>query len=202
MPGTDGKPRRPPARSPGLAAEDAALWAHVTKDVKPLRKPPAAKAPAADTPAAPPPKPRQAALRRPHPLPPADLPPPVYKGPAAPELSHGKAPGLDRRTSARLKRGQMEIDGRLDLHGMTQAEAYRALTGYLIGAHGQGRRCILVITGKGLKETGEIGVLRRAVPGWLNAPPLRALVHAFTYAAPKDGGEGALYVLLKKRKEA
>lgn len=196
MPGTDGKRRHPPH----LAAEDAALWAHVTRDVKPLRKRPAVSAPEAEVPVAPPPKPRQVALRRPHILPSVD-PLPVHKGPAAPELSHGKAPGLDRRTGARLRRGQLPVDGRIDLHGMTQAEAHRALTGYLIGAHGRGQRCILVITGKGLKETGEIGVLRRAVPGWLNAPPLRALVHAFTYAAPKDGGEGALYVLLKKRKE-
>jgi len=61
---------------------------------------------------------------------------------------------------------------------------------------------VLVITGKGTRDTGEIGVLRQAVPGWLNAPPLKGLIHAFDYAARPHGGAGALYILLKRNKGA
>ena len=85
---------------------------------------------------------------------------------------------------------------------MTQTEAHRELIGFLTRAYGQGKRCVLVITGKGTRESGEIGVLRRAVPGWLNAPPLKGLIHAFDHAARSHGGEGALYILLKRNKGA
>ena len=82
-------------------------------------------------------------------------------------------------------------------HGMTQAEAHGALSAYLDRAQGATRRCILVITGKGrVSENG--GVLRTMVPRWLNAPATRARVLAIAPAQPKDGGAGALYVLLRR----
>jgi DNA-nicking Smr family endonuclease len=94
----------------------------------------------------------------------------------------------------------MAVEGRLDLHGMTQAEAHPALTDFLAGAQDAGKRCVLVITGKGLRPDGRAGVLRDAVPGWLNSPPNRRRILSFTPATPADGGTGALYILLKRLK--
>lgn len=81
---------------------------------------------------------------------------------------------------------------------MTRTEAHHALTRFLESSYLQGRRAVLIITGKGLREDGRIGVLRGAVPRWLNEPPAHAWVRAFDHAAPRDGGEGALYVLLRR----
>ncbi|MDJ0950025.1 MAG: Smr/MutS family protein [Alphaproteobacteria bacterium] len=105
----------------------------------------------------------------------------------------------------RLRRGQLPIDARLDLHGMTQAEAHRALADFIAISHDAGRRCVLVITGKGgraedVSTTQRTGVLRQAVPQWLSGPPNAALVLATAPARPKDGGAGALYVLLRRRR--
>jgi len=97
-----------------------------------------------------------------------------------------------------MRRGRLPIDDAIDLHGCTQEQAYVALAGFLGRAHGAGRRCVLVVTGKGLRDG--TGVLRAMVPRWLNEPALRRLVLGFSYAQPKDGGEGALYVLLKRQR--
>jgi DNA-nicking Smr family endonuclease len=115
-----------------------------------------------------------------------------------PELRHDAQPGLDKRTAARLRRGQLPIEARIDLHGLTQDEADRALTAFLAASRGAGRRCVLAITGKGLGPDGSVGVLRAAVPGWLNRVGNRRHVLAFRHAQPRDGGEGALYILLKR----
>lgn len=173
---------------------DAGLWDRVTRDVEPLqggRQPP---------PKPRPPPPKQAvtpAARKPAAKPPPAAPPP--KRAELPELAPGAPAGLDKRTAQRLKRGQLAIDGRIDLHGMTQAEAHGALTAYLERAQGSTRRCILVITGKGrVSENG--GVLRTMAPRWLNAPANRARILAIAPAQPKDGGAGALYVLLRRKR--
>jgi DNA-nicking Smr family endonuclease len=100
-----------------------------------------------------------------------------------------------------MKRGQMDIEATLDLHGMTQEQAHRALGGFLSGSQSAGKQTVRVITGKGGKDTGSgRGVLRDAVPRWLNEGPNRRMIKAFSHAAPKHGGEGALYVLLKRLK--
>lgn len=125
---------------------------------------------------------------------------PVRTTDKLPELKTGASPGVDKRTAARLKRGQLAIDGRIDLHGMTQAKAHRALEGFLTASQGAGKRCVLVITGKGLRPTGETGVLRNLVPRWMNAPAIRGRVLSFCTAQPRDGGTGALYVLLKRKR--
>ncbi len=117
-----------------------------------------------------------------------------------PELKTGASPGLDKRTAVRLKRGQLAIEGRIDLHGMTQTKAHRALEGFLTASQGAGKRCVLVITGKGLRPTGETGLLRNLVPRWMNAPAIRGRVLSFCTAQPRDGGTGALYVLLKRKR--
>ncbi len=181
---------KPPKATSG--SDDASLWDRVTRDVAPLqgrRQSP------------PKPTPKQAvtpAERKPAAKPPPAAPPPP-KPAELPPLAPGASAGLDKRTAQRLKRGQLAIDGRIDLHGMTQAEAHGALTAYLERAQGPTRRCILVITGKGrVSENG--GVLRLMVPRWLNAPANRARVLAIAPAQPKDGGAGALYVLLRRQR--
>ncbi len=117
-----------------------------------------------------------------------------------PPMQHGHADGLDRASRKRMRRGQVTIEARLDLHGMIQTEAHRSLTGFLERAYLSGKRSVLVITGKGLRLSGETGVLRNAVPRWLNEPPMRHWVRGFDYAAPSDGGEGALYILLRRKR--
>lgn len=186
-------PDPPPGPERAVSADEKALWREVMETVRPLApgkgrdKPPAVPAPVART------KPGTP-LPRPRPV----LPPRKPEPPAEPPLEHGEAPGLDKRTRLRLRRGQVEIQGVMDLHGLTQVEAHRALAGFLEGAHGAGKRAVLVITGKGL--TPGSGVLRAAVPRWLNEPAMRSMIRAFSHAAPKDGGEGALYVLLRRKR--
>ncbi|HXZ00590.1 MAG TPA: Smr/MutS family protein [Stellaceae bacterium] len=109
------------------------------------------------------------------------------------DLAADAAPGLDRRSAERLRRGQRAIEARLDLHGMTQDQAHRALDRFIARAQDGGKRCLLVITGKS-------GVLRETVPRWLNEAPNRGRLLAFSPAQPRDGGPGALYLLLRRRR--
>jgi len=142
----------------------------------------------------------------PKPLPTSNRP--VNHGPKPPErvlariqkFEHGQGDGLDRVSRKNMRRGKVKVEGRLDLHGMIQAEAHRNLLVFLEHAYLSGRRCVLVITGKGMTLNGETGVLRNAVPGWLNEHPVNQWIRGFDYAAPADGGQGALYVLLRRKK--
>ena len=103
--------------------------------------------------------------------------------------------GIDRATAERLRRGRYPVDSVLDLHGMTQAEAHRALIRSVATARAAGQRCLLVITGHG-RTTG--GILKAAVPRWLDEPQLRTQVLMIAPARPQDGGTAALYVLLRR----
>lgn len=114
---------------------------------------------------------------------------------APPALEVGSSPGVDRRTADRFKRGKLAIDGRLDLHGMSREAAQTALFGFIATSHATGKRCVVVVTGKGR------GILREAVPHWLNLPALRDKILAVDTARPEHGGTGALYVLLKRRRD-
>jgi DNA-nicking Smr family endonuclease len=116
------------------------------------------------------------------------------------DLVAGAAGGADKRTLTKLRRGQISPESRIDLHNMTQSEAYAALASFLASAQASGKRCVLVITGKGYRSEGSVGVLRTNVPHWLNQPANRARILAFSHAAAADGGEGALYVLLRRRR--
>ena len=173
---------------------DAELWARVAKSARPLGKRTAA-------PTLEPPRPavrpsvKEAQLPR----------QPVPKAPPKPApVARGEA--LDRQTARQLERGRLAVEARLDLHGMRQRDAHAALRRFLKAAHGKGLRHVLVITGKGAEpdtrrsfyEEDERGVLRQAVPHWLAAPDLASLVVSYSAAPRRLGGEGALYVRLRK----
>jgi DNA-nicking Smr family endonuclease len=103
-----------------------------------------------------------------------------------------------------MKRGKMQLDARLDLHGYRQEEAFSILSDFIINSARSKKRCVLVVTGKGLHnetagDTG-MGVLRKSVPIWLNEEPNRSQILSFSHATPSDGGVGALYVLLKRQR--
>ena len=180
-----------------VTPDELELWRHVAQSVRPIkskRRPAPLKEPA---PSAPPAKARAA-----KPAAPSVKPQP----PAKPhELTHGLSHGIDRRQAERFRRGKLAIEGKIDLHGRTQQDAHDDLLAFLRRAHAAGKRNVLVVTGKGMttsqrKPTGT-GILRQAVPRWLNEPTFRALVLAFDYAESRHGGEGALYVLLKRVRE-
>lgn len=113
----------------------------------------------------------------------------------APQSTLGNRAGIDRATAERLKRGRYPVDAVLDLHGMTQEEAHRTLSGVVADARAAGRRCILVVTGQG-RTTG--GVLKTAVPRWLDEPHLQRHLLAAAPARPQHGGGGAFYLLLRR----
>jgi DNA-nicking Smr family endonuclease len=170
------------------------LWESVAKQVKPLRKKP--RVAKADTPA-----PATAAVTK-HPAAPkskAAAPIVSPPKPSPPPLAPPLAP-LGRRERSQLSRGRKDIDARLDLHGMTQTRAHRVLFTFLQRAHHDGLTFVLVITGKG-KVGGaesERGVLRRQVPQWLSLPEFRSMVVGFEEAHIGHGGEGALYVRVRR----
>jgi len=114
-------------------------------------------------------------------------------------LSVGDLKQLDRSLQQKMKRGELTISATLDLHGLTQNSAMARLTSFLNQAYAQQNRCVLVITGKGAGGL-KAGVLQQAVPQWLNTQPLRTIILAFCYAQRNQGGQGALYVLLKRKK--
>jgi DNA-nicking Smr family endonuclease len=178
----------PPRRARQLSPDERRLWAQVARAVRPL---PGRSVPdAPDAPAEPP-----ARGAEPRPVP----------GPARPPLGKAATPPLapmERKTLTALRRGARRADAVIDLHGMRQAEAYEALTGFLRGARARGHGLVLVVTGKGAAAFGdrlfeERGVLRRVVPHWLRLPELRPVVLGFVEAAPHHGGSGALYVRLR-----
>ena len=115
-----------------------------------------------------------------------------------PALAPGDVIGVDRRLAERLKRGRLPIQSSLDLHGLTQAEAHAAVEGFIARAADRGLRTVLIVTGKGRRDGG--GILKTALPRWLNEAALRGHVLALAEARPEHGGAGALYVLLRRRR--
>jgi DNA-nicking Smr family endonuclease len=174
-----------------LSDEDRIIWTKVARTAQPLKgKPPlpadelqagssaAMETLLADAPAAPreiePKRPERKARPGPHPF--------------------------DQQTRDKLSKGRLQIDARVDLHGMTQGEAHGLLLSFLYRAHASGLRYVLVITGKGA-SFGSEGVLKRAVPTWLSTPPFRTLVGGHDAAARQHGGAGAIYIRLRRRNE-
>lgn len=105
---------------------------------------------------------------------------------------------LDRPTHRKISKGRLDIEARIDLHGLTQSDAYELLYHFLLSAHGRGLRHVMVITGKG-RSMGSEGVLKQVVPHWFSTPLFRLLVSAYEDAAHHHGGHGALYVRLRKQ---
>jgi DNA-nicking Smr family endonuclease len=188
--------RRPRRR---LSEDEHRLWSGITRSVAPLKRKPAGPhhhevllTPGERGP--PPPRRRgdPAAVRHP-------AAKSVIKPASKPVLP---VVGLDRRQKQRLARGTQTIDGRIDLHGKTQSEAHAALLGFLRRAQADGARYVLVITGKGgvsgPGSSGERGILKRQVPMWLRLPEFRLHVLAVEDAHAAHGGEGALYVRVRR----
>jgi DNA-nicking Smr family endonuclease len=178
----------PTLRKRALSEEEKALWHEVAKSARPLRRrkriiPDDDRCEPIETATAAPIEVKQ--LRRPA-VPAAKQPPPL-------------AP-LGRRERSQIAKGRKPIDAKLDLHGMTQARAHRTLIAFLQRAHRDGAIFVLIITGKGRAPASESerGILRRQVPLWLGLPDLRNLVVGFEEAHVGHGGEGALYVRLRR----
>jgi DNA-nicking Smr family endonuclease len=185
----NGKRRR------GLTYEDRVLWTTVAKSIKPLRA--EAKNVAGDDADVVPETPKPRLKHPPKFIKPAKVQKtfaPVL--PAANPVAPPSMEPLTRRMKSRVAKGKHAIDARLDLHGFTQHEAHAVLLRFLRTAHDRDARLVLVITGKG--RGGEIGVLRRQVPQWLGLPEFRALVVGFEDAAIAHGGEGALYIRVRR----
>ena len=194
----DSPSRLPPSKPGQPPADDTALWEQVTKSVTELHSgrntvflkeeartvadpaataEKAAKKPVAkQTPKAPPAKP---------------------PAPRPADLRLGERSGIDRSNARRLQRGQMALEDRLDLHGLSKEQAHRQLIAFISRAVQQNLRHVLVITGKG--RDGQ-GVLRHEVPLWLKDAPLAGYINAISQAQPQDGGAGALYIRLKRQR--
>jgi DNA-nicking Smr family endonuclease len=184
-------------RRRSLSDDERTLWSTVTRAIKPLRR-------------------RKAMAEDGEALPAADAPParapkvvvPKAIAPVAPAVRRSGPPPLaplGRRMKQKLGRGTEPIDARIDLHGMTQADAHAALTHFLRRAQRDGARVVLVITGKGARSGtdpyAERGVLKRQVPHWLESAELRAFVVGFESAGIGHGGAGALYVRVRRGRE-
>jgi DNA-nicking Smr family endonuclease len=179
-------------RRGGLTPEEQSLWNEVASTATPLRS---------EGSVAPRPLPAQIssepkAVAKPpahHPAPPA---------PAIPDPDR-KHPNMDRRRYEKVRRGRVDPEARLDLHGMSSERAHAALTGFIHEAHARGLRLVLVITGKGRPDEAapgprRHGILRHSVPHWLTAPPLGPKILQVTVAHQRHGGAGALYVQLRR----
>jgi DNA-nicking Smr family endonuclease len=175
----------------GLTDEDRILWNQVARSATPLK----GKALPED----------QFEVPDPLPQPQQDLA--VAADAAAPatrprqgdKTAHGPR-ALDRPTRDKLAKGRLQIEARVDLHGMTQSEAHALLLGFLHRAYALGIRHVLIITGKG-SSLGSDGVLRKAVPAWFATPSFKPLVGSYESAARHHGGGGALYVRLRRQTE-
>lgn len=178
---------RPPRN---LRRDELELWRYITRNVAPYNPQPRrgddaaapnlepaepTRAPAAPVPASP------AGAKRP-----------------MPPLRLGATAAMDKRTGRRFKRGELAVDGRIDLHGLTVEQAHAALSRFIRASHARGARCVVVVTGKG--SGAGTGKIRRETPEWLNRADLRPLVLAVSEARTRDGGTGALYVMLKRKR--
>ncbi|SFO96918.1 Smr/MutS family protein [Tranquillimonas alkanivorans] len=192
----------------GLRPEERELWQKVARTAAPLH--PERRAPAPEEPKAGPPM--QHSASPPEPVRPFRVGETASStsGPdLAPRLSEQlsrDALQMDRKAFTRMKRGKLGVEGRLDLHGMTLAQAHPRLNEFILSAHAQGKRLVLVITGKGKSKgnDGPIperrGLLKHQVPQWLRSGPLRAAVLQISEAHQSHGGSGAYYVYLRRRR--
>lgn len=168
-----------------LSEEDRVLWHQVASTAKALR----------------PTQSRKAAMAQPVPAT-AAIPASAKRVAPAPYIPSKPTPApargqLDRQTVDKIAKGRLQLEARVDLHGMRQDEAYSLLLSFVSRAHQRGARYVLVITGKG---PGGDGVLKRSVPAWLRTTPFQAYVSGLDHASRGHGGAGALYLRIKRHK--
>jgi len=188
-----------------LSSEEKALWDVVAKRVEPMGKPNASFA------RPPPRKPDPQSNRTPpRPIPAFNIGQVVDHSsdhdllPSLGQQMRGAPVNMDQKAYGRLRRGKLKPEARIDLHGMTLAQAHPALTGFMLRSASAGHRLVLVITGKGKeRDRGgpiptKFGVLRHQVPQWLAMAPLGSLVLQVTQSHIRHGGEGAYYVYLRR----
>lgn len=114
------------------------------------------------------------------------------------EFIEGRVPGLDANIVRRLRRGEFAIQDHIDLHGMTREEAKATVDAFLKKARGAGKRCVLLVHGRGIHSKDQMPILKDALKHWLATARFGRHVLAFATARPVDGGAGALYVLLRR----
>jgi DNA-nicking Smr family endonuclease len=171
-----------------LSAEDRILWARITRTAVPLKgRDHASLAGTEETTTA------EAPISGP-------VQAPASKQTSTVQTAHPAPRSLDLPTRKKLVKGRLPIEGTVDLHGLTQSEAHALLLSFLHRAYADGRRYVLVITGKGESFRSD-GVLRRAVPAWFATPPFRALVSGQEAAGRRHGGSGAIYVRLRRHEK-
>ena len=192
------RPAPPPAAAPAAPPDrtDPELWEEAVRGVRPI-------APGAGS--APPPSPPLATGAVWHPdLEAVDALRALVSGDAPFDISdsdefvEGRVSGLDPAIVARLRRGEFAVQGHLDLHGMTREEAKAAVDDFLRRSRQGGKRCVLLVHGRGTHSKDQLPVLKEALRGWLSSHRLGRQVLAFATARPADGGAGALYVLLRR----
>ncbi|CAN1723467.1 DNA mismatch repair protein MutS [Hyphomicrobium sp. 1Nfss2.1] len=210
----EGRPVKHPGKKAGarISKEERELWEHTARSIEPIKSKKGRVHAALEDLETPPTPPTREPARSAEPSRILKPSPPT----STPLVRITKAPpppsplNLERKKTRKVSSGKIEIEGRIDLHGMRQSEAHAALMRFLSRAYASGKRWVLVITGKGApqrtaydersdREGEERGVLRRNVPRWLAEPDVAPIIIGFTAAAIRHGGEGALYVHLRKR---
>ena len=204
-----GKDRKSDVVTRSVTADEAELWEHATQSLAPLKGKPrvGSKVPPGATTKTAPKPPTRATEKR--------LPPPAPKPrpPAAASRNPAPLADLHRRAVRHIAAGKVRIEARLDLHGLRQSEAHEQLRAFLFDASARGLKTVLVITGRGgdgndadhlAKALGEPqrGVIRRNLPQWLGQADLRTVVLGYAAASNRHGGEGAVYVQLRKLRQS
>ncbi len=174
---------------PQINSDDELLWAELTKQITKTEQPQQIEKPEVELP------PIRNSIDNTQ----------VYSGCKLNELVIGKTADIDRNTAQKFRRGEFKIERRIDLHGYTEDAAWDAVDNFIKNAYIDGLRCVLIVTGKGLpRPENDIytkhGIIRERVPQWLNSPQLRPLILSIAQAQIKDGGEGAVYVLLRRKR--
>lgn len=190
----DNNGRKSEIRARRATSGESRLWREVTRNVTPIERdvPPSEKEQPVDKRGKKPPTTRK--VKAPAPI--SSEPAPVLPKPRPRPES-----GIDKRSLDRLRRGKAQIDATLDLHGMRQDEAHRRLNVFVLDCWARGKRVLLIITGKGVRSAEPGGVLRKRLPQWLHDDPLGDKVLTIQPAQPKDGGSGAFYVMLRRRRD-